>query len=153
MSMPITKPTAAATPTAAHGFSRTYSSVTFAAWRVCAAAAYPACAMRALAAEATFSSTERVDGPPNESTITGIFPNAVWGVQQRTFNGVALGTAVDKVSAVAKQVLPADVSASFSGNAQAFQSSLQNLSLLLLVAIATVLATDAPRRTPPTPTR
>lgn len=33
------------------------------------------------------------DGPPNESTIIGIFPNAVWGVQQRTFNSVALGTA------------------------------------------------------------
>lgn len=33
------------------------------------------------------------DGPPEASTINGIFPNAVWALQQRTFNSVALGTA------------------------------------------------------------
>src|SRR5262249_26220214 len=33
------------------------------------------------------------DGPPNQETVNGIFPNAVWALQQRTFNSVALGTA------------------------------------------------------------
>ncbi len=33
------------------------------------------------------------DGPPTETTVNGIFPNAVWALQQRTYNSVALGTA------------------------------------------------------------
>jgi HAE1 family hydrophobic/amphiphilic exporter-1 len=52
--------------------------------------------------------------------------------------GVSLGEAVDKVGAVAKRVLPPGVTASFSGNAQMFQESLQNLALLLAVAIGVV---------------
>jgi HAE1 family hydrophobic/amphiphilic exporter-1 len=53
-------------------------------------------------------------------------------------SGVSLGTAVYKVNALAKRVLPASISAGFSGNAQMFESSLANLSLLLVVAIAVV---------------
>jgi uncharacterized phage protein gp47/JayE len=33
------------------------------------------------------------DGPPNQTTVNGIFPNAVWALQQQTFNSVPLGTA------------------------------------------------------------
>jgi uncharacterized phage protein gp47/JayE len=33
------------------------------------------------------------DGPPNQATVNGIFPNAVWALQQRTFNSVPIGTA------------------------------------------------------------
>jgi uncharacterized phage protein gp47/JayE len=33
------------------------------------------------------------DGPPNEAVINGIYPNAVWALQQRSFNSVPLGTA------------------------------------------------------------
>jgi len=48
---------------------------------------------------------------------------------------VSLGEAVDKVEAVAKDTLPANMVAHFAGNAQAFQDSLQNLALLLTVAV------------------
>lgn len=33
------------------------------------------------------------DGPPNPATVNGIYPNAVWAVQQQTFNSVPLGKA------------------------------------------------------------
>jgi len=52
--------------------------------------------------------------------------------------GVSLGTAVDKVEELGKKLLPPNVTGSFSGNAQVFQSSLQNLTVLLIVAIAVV---------------
>jgi hydrophobic/amphiphilic exporter-1 (mainly G- bacteria), HAE1 family len=52
--------------------------------------------------------------------------------------GISLGQAVDELNGVAKQTLPASVSTSFQGTAQAFQSSLQGLGLLLLVAIAVI---------------
>ena len=53
-------------------------------------------------------------------------------------DGVSLGQAVDEVNAEARKTLPAGVSASFQGTAQAFQSSLQGLGLLLVVAIAVI---------------
>jgi HAE1 family hydrophobic/amphiphilic exporter-1 len=49
--------------------------------------------------------------------------------------GVSLGEAVDKVEAVAKETLPANMVAHFAGNAQAFQDSLKNLTLLLTIAV------------------
>ena len=52
--------------------------------------------------------------------------------------GVALGEAVTQVQDVASQVLPAGISTSFQGTARAFQSSLKNLGLLLLIAVAIV---------------
>ncbi|HEX9160213.1 MAG TPA: efflux RND transporter permease subunit, partial [Thermoanaerobaculia bacterium] len=52
--------------------------------------------------------------------------------------GVSLGAAVSEINGTAKQVLPASVSTSFQGTAQAFQSSLQGLGLLLIVAIAVI---------------
>ncbi|MDQ6801763.1 MAG: efflux RND transporter permease subunit [Acidobacteriota bacterium] len=52
--------------------------------------------------------------------------------------GVALGTAFDAINKEAKTTLPSTVSSNFQGTAQAFQSSLQGLGLLLIIAIAVI---------------
>jgi HAE1 family hydrophobic/amphiphilic exporter-1 len=52
--------------------------------------------------------------------------------------GIALGTAVDAVNKVAGEMLPQDMSTSFQGTAQAFQSSLSGLGVLLIMAIAVI---------------
>ncbi len=52
--------------------------------------------------------------------------------------GVSLGQAVDAINKVSRQVLPATMSTSFQGTAQAFQSSLQGLGLLLALAILVI---------------
>jgi HAE1 family hydrophobic/amphiphilic exporter-1 len=52
--------------------------------------------------------------------------------------GISLGQAVDEINGVAKQTLPLSISTSFQGTAQAFQSSLQGLGILLIVAIAVI---------------
>jgi HAE1 family hydrophobic/amphiphilic exporter-1 len=52
--------------------------------------------------------------------------------------GYSLGQAVTDIDKVAKATLPASVSTSFQGTAQAFQSSLQGLGLLLIIAIAVI---------------
>jgi HAE1 family hydrophobic/amphiphilic exporter-1 len=52
--------------------------------------------------------------------------------------GVALGDAVKAVDQMSRQTLPATVQTSFQGTAQAFQSSIVGLGLLLIVAIAVI---------------
>jgi multidrug efflux pump subunit AcrB len=52
--------------------------------------------------------------------------------------GFALGEAVDQVKEVAESTLPPRMRTSFTGTAAAFQSSLANLSLLLVIAILVV---------------
>jgi HAE1 family hydrophobic/amphiphilic exporter-1 len=52
--------------------------------------------------------------------------------------GYSLGEAVNDIEKTAKATLPSSVSTSFQGTAQAFQSSLQGLGVLLLVAIAVI---------------
>jgi len=52
--------------------------------------------------------------------------------------GMSLGDAVRRVQAVAGSTLPATVSTSFQGSAQAFQSSLAGLGLLLVLAIVVI---------------
>src|SRR3954447_5921492 len=52
--------------------------------------------------------------------------------------GVALGDAVGKVQQVAKEVLPTSITGTFQGTAQAFQSSLKGLGLLLVMAILVI---------------
>ena len=47
---------------------------------------------------------------------------------------VSLGTAVDAVNKAARDTLPASITTSFQGTAQAFQSSMQGLGMLLLAA-------------------
>jgi len=51
---------------------------------------------------------------------------------------VSLGQAVNQINGVAKITLPSSITTSFQGTAQAFQSSLQGLGLLLLMAIAVI---------------
>jgi HAE1 family hydrophobic/amphiphilic exporter-1 len=52
--------------------------------------------------------------------------------------GVSLGTATAHVKQVADRVLPATITTSFEGQAKVFQQSMQNLGLLLFVAIGVV---------------
>jgi hydrophobic/amphiphilic exporter-1 (mainly G- bacteria), HAE1 family len=52
--------------------------------------------------------------------------------------GVSLGEAVSAVDRVSRRTLPATVQTTFQGTAQAFQSSIQGLGLLLLVAIVVI---------------
>src|SRR5664279_2384910 len=52
--------------------------------------------------------------------------------------GAALGSVVDQVQQLADQTLPATISTQFQGAAKAFQSSLGNLWVLLIIAIMVV---------------
>jgi HAE1 family hydrophobic/amphiphilic exporter-1 len=52
--------------------------------------------------------------------------------------GTSLGDAVNEIDKAARTTLPATVTASFQGTAQAFQSSLQGLGVLLIIAIAVI---------------
>jgi HAE1 family hydrophobic/amphiphilic exporter-1 len=52
--------------------------------------------------------------------------------------GAALGTVLSRVREVADATLPATVSGQFQGAAKAFQSSLSNLAVLLLIAVMVV---------------
>src|SRR5213079_3290950 len=52
--------------------------------------------------------------------------------------GVAIGTAVAEVQRVARQVLPASITTSFAGTAQAFQSSQAGLLALLILAVLVI---------------
>jgi HAE1 family hydrophobic/amphiphilic exporter-1 len=52
--------------------------------------------------------------------------------------GTSLGEAVASIDKASKTTLPATVTTSFQGTAQAFQSSLQGLGLLLVIAIAVI---------------
>ena len=52
--------------------------------------------------------------------------------------GASLGEAVDKVQTLAAHNLPAGLSMSFQGVAQAFQSSLQGMTLLLIMAVLVI---------------
>jgi len=51
---------------------------------------------------------------------------------------VSLGTAMDAVNKISQDTLPATISTSFQGTAQAFQSSMQGLGILLLAAILVI---------------
>ena len=52
--------------------------------------------------------------------------------------GVSLSAATNQVQSLVKQTLPPTITSSFQGTAQIFQSSLQNLTLLLLVAVMVI---------------
>jgi hydrophobic/amphiphilic exporter-1 (mainly G- bacteria), HAE1 family len=52
--------------------------------------------------------------------------------------GVSLSAATDQVQSLAKKTLPGTITMSFQGTAQIFQSSLQNLTLLMLVAVLVI---------------
>ena len=52
--------------------------------------------------------------------------------------GASLGDSVDAIYKVARQTLPSDITTSFQGTAQAFESSLKGLGMLLLMAILVI---------------
>ena len=52
--------------------------------------------------------------------------------------GASLGSAIDHVNEVARQLLPPTVTTSFQGSAKLFEASLKNLSLLFFIAIGVV---------------
>jgi HAE1 family hydrophobic/amphiphilic exporter-1 len=52
--------------------------------------------------------------------------------------GMALGTAVDQVKKLASSTLPETITTSFQGTAQAFESSMTGLGLLLVMAIVVI---------------
>ena len=52
--------------------------------------------------------------------------------------GTSIGDAVNEINDLARRSLPATVGTSFQGNAQAFQSSLSGLGMLLLMAILVI---------------
>jgi HAE1 family hydrophobic/amphiphilic exporter-1 len=52
--------------------------------------------------------------------------------------GISLSQATQQIQTVAKESLPATITTTFQGSAQVFQSSLQNLKLLLLVAVLVI---------------
>ncbi|QMS88427.1 efflux RND transporter permease subunit [Nostoc edaphicum CCNP1411] len=52
--------------------------------------------------------------------------------------GVSLGNVTGKIEQIARQTLPPTISTAFQGSAQAFQSSIQGLGMLLLVAILVI---------------
>ena len=66
----------------------------------------------------------------------GQFPSAT--ISFNIAPGASLGTIVDAIKTMTRKDLPAGVTASFQGNAQAFESSMQNLMLLLVVAILVI---------------
>lgn len=73
------------------------------------------------------------DVGPQSINHSGQLPSVTISFNVRP--GVSLGEAVDKVEQVAKDTLPANMTAHFAGNAQAFQESLKNLALLLTIAV------------------
>jgi hydrophobic/amphiphilic exporter-1 (mainly G- bacteria), HAE1 family len=52
--------------------------------------------------------------------------------------GTSIGTAVSRVEAAAREVLPSTISTSFAGTAQAFQAAQQGLLVLLVLAILVI---------------
>jgi HAE1 family hydrophobic/amphiphilic exporter-1 len=52
--------------------------------------------------------------------------------------GISLGTAVNEVQQLATKVLPADITTSFQGAAQAFQQSMKNLGFLLIITVLVI---------------
>jgi HAE1 family hydrophobic/amphiphilic exporter-1 len=78
--------------------------------------------------------------------VTGLGPATVNHTGQLpsvtiSFNlepGVALGDAVSRTRDLAKRTLPATLTTSFEGSAQAFESSLQGLGVLLVLAVLVI---------------
>jgi len=74
---------------------------------------------------------------PLSVTHQGQFPSVTLGFNLRP--GVALGEAVDAITKAAADIgMPGSIVATFQGNAQAFQSSLSNMPILILAAIIVV---------------
>ena len=73
---------------------------------------------------------------PLQVNHTGQVPSVTLSFNLRP--GAALGEATEEVERLARETLPASIGASFQGTAQAFQSSMQGLGLLLVVSIIVI---------------
>jgi hydrophobic/amphiphilic exporter-1 (mainly G- bacteria), HAE1 family len=83
------------------------------------------------------SVTKRVeDVGPQSIAHSGQLPSVTVSFNLKP--GAALGDAVDQVQELAAAKLPANITTSFTGTAKAFQDSLKNLNVLLIVAIMVV---------------
>ena len=84
------------------------------------------------------SSVARLEKNLGLLTVThlGQIPSAT--VSFDLAQGVSIGQAVDAVNNVARTTLPANVSYSFQGTAQVFQSSLAGLDLLLIMSLLVI---------------
>ncbi len=76
------------------------------------------------------------DAGPQSINHSGQLPSVTISFNLKP--GYALGEAVDQVKDLADRTLPPRMSSTFTGAAQAFQSSLKNLTLLLIVAVLVV---------------
>ncbi len=73
---------------------------------------------------------------PQTITHLGQIPSATISFNLRP--GFALGTAVNEIEQTTRRTLPDTITGSFQGTAQAFQSSIKGLGLLLLMAIVVI---------------
>ena len=76
------------------------------------------------------------DAGPQTIPHSGQLPSVTISFALRP--GVSLGQATDEIQAAARANLPATITGSFQGTAKVFQDSMQNMGILLLVAIAVV---------------
>ncbi len=84
---------------------------------------------------ASVSRFERALGPLTVNHL-GQLPAVTLSFNLRP--GVSLGDAVKQVTKASRDIIPASISTSFQGTAQAFQSSLAGLGLLLVMAIVVI---------------
>jgi len=80
--------------------------------------------------------TTTTDAGPLTVSHTGQLPSVTISFNLKP--GVALGDAVNEIRQVAASSVPASISTMFQGTAQAFESSLQGLGLILLMAIVVI---------------
>jgi hydrophobic/amphiphilic exporter-1 (mainly G- bacteria), HAE1 family len=76
------------------------------------------------------------DAMPQSINHTGQVPSVTISFNLKP--GVSLGQAVDRLTQVAARTLPDTMTVSFTGTAKVFQSSLQNLTMLLIVSLGIV---------------
>jgi len=80
--------------------------------------------------------TTTTDAGPLTVSHTGQLPSVTISFNLKP--GVALGDAVNEIRQVAAASVPASISTMFQGTAQAFESSLQGLGLILVMAIVVI---------------
>ncbi|MBI2421969.1 MAG: efflux RND transporter permease subunit [Candidatus Hydrogenedentes bacterium] len=88
-----------------------------------------------LAPLSTISSIEKTVGPLTVNHL-GQFPAVT--ISFNLEPGYSLGDAVTQVNKAAAEILPATISTSFQGTAQAFESSMAGLNILILAAIIVI---------------
>jgi HAE1 family hydrophobic/amphiphilic exporter-1 len=78
----------------------------------------------------------KMDAGPQSIPHSGQLPSVTISFNLRP--GTSLGEATDNIQEAAKNTLPGTITGSFQGTAKVFQDSMQNMGLLLIVAIAVV---------------